>query len=166
MRYADGGIFAGLAQISVDGRCLYIANTSGFSDRGLNVYEQLYSTLCSVQAWKIKDRSKVKVVLIPRSSDMFYTPVKKMKKLFYKGALIASLEFTLHSQKRLATARMSCCKCTAAMVLLELPALEVDIKYCTFMQRFGVKVTHVMVHKTKNPMCCCGPFSVDWETLV
>ena len=160
--YIDGGTYSGFAHANIQptGPTLHLSSRGGMCGYGLNVFEQLFTAICSAQ--KV---DATHTIILPRYYGvMVYAPPRRLKELYFKGARFAALETCIHRQSEIASARMACCGCSAAMVCLKLPALESQFKLVEYWSRFHITCVHVPVTKTKKPMCSCGVKRILWST--
>lgn len=160
--FIDGGTFAGFAHANIQptGPTLHLSSRGGMCGYGLNVFEQLFTAICSAQ--KVNTTN---TIVLPRYNGvMVYAPPRRLKELYFKGARFAALETCIHRQTDIASARMACCGCSAAIVYLPLPALECNLKTVTYWSQFQISCVHIPITRTKNPMCSCGVKRLIWST--
>lgn len=165
--YIDGGTFAGISRsyIKKHRKSVHLASRAGMCLRGLNVFEQLYNCLCSVQSRSLNLGTNLTTVALPRSGVMLNVNSRKMQDLFYQGARMASLEFTVHSHDILSNARMVCCGCSAAVVFLQLPACKFHDSYAKKLRKYGVTIVHSPTYITSKPTCICGINRISWAYI-
>lgn len=165
--YMDGILYSGFPHITIKNprNCMLIGCQSQSQLRyGLNVFQQLWNQLLSVQTQRMLSRTKtIWYIRMPCMNGVsIYAKTNVLEKMYLLGALIASCEVHIHMNPRLPCARMACCKISAATVALQLPCTPQQQMFADHAAKCNINVVSGM-----NPngvaTCTCGLSALEWE---
>ena len=163
--YVDGIVFSGFPHITIKQprNCLLIGCQTARLHYGINIFQQLWNQLLSVQTQRMLDRTKtIMHFRMPSlSSVSLYVSDAQLEQMYLLGALIASCEVTIHMKDLLPSARMACCQVSAACIALEQPCTEEQERYAE-----RAKMCNIRVFQSKQSTgfatCACGSSALKW----
>jgi len=165
--FMDGILYSGFPHITIKNprHCLLIGCQSQSQlHYGINVFQQLWNQLLSVQTERMLARSKsIMYFRMPCMAGVsIYAKARILERMYLLGALLASCEVHIHMNPILPCARMACCKVSAATIALEHPCTQ---EQQLFADRAALCNINVLTGMYTNGIatCTCGSSLLNWQ---
>ena len=165
--FMDGILYSGFPHITIKNPryCLLIGCQSQSQLRyGINVFQQLWNQLLSVQTQRMLSRSKsIMYFRMPCMAGVsIYARPHALERMYLLGALLASCEVHIHMHPKLPCARMACCNVSAATIALQHPCTEEEQAFADRALKCNINVLPCMSNDG-HATCLCGSSALKWE---